>query len=224
MEDLLCKAFDEVYEHEFDKYKKGRFHFFSFRHRRMMKELFSRLEKNKPVGSTQEYQYVPKKKRPSALIIAIIVSAVLTITASAIAIYSFNFERHQTHTVVFSENVENAPTTIRQMYTIDAPPYGYIETERYEGTAVVNVTYTKGNESLSFQQSVKPTYKPHVNTEGYKIIETDVNGYSGFYVENEAHMLLIWDQDDYIFTLIGNFNKDEMIELAKSVKIREMRN
>ena len=41
-----------------------------------------------------EMPYVPKKKRPSALIIAIIVSAVLTITASAIAIYSFNFERH----------------------------------------------------------------------------------------------------------------------------------
>ena len=82
MEDLLCKAFDEVYEHEFDKYKKGRFHFFSFRHRRMMKELFGRLEtKNVPADSAyQEYQYVPKKKRPSALIVAIVFSILLSLS------------------------------------------------------------------------------------------------------------------------------------------------
>ena len=222
MEDLLCKAFDEVYEHEFDKYKKGRFHFFSFRHRRMMKELFSRLEtKNVPAGSAyQEYQYVPKKKRPSALIIAIIVSAMLTITASAIVIYGFGFEGHPTHTIVFSENVENAPIIIRQVYTIDAPPDGYTEAERYEGVAIVTVRYTSenNNESLHFQQFVKPTFRPHINTEGYEIIETDVNGHSGFYVENEEHMLLIWDQGDYILSLIGNFSKDELIEIAKSVK------
>lgn len=226
MEDLLCKAFDEVYEHEFDKYKKGRFHFFSFRHRRMMKELFSRLEtKNVPADSAyQEYQYVPKKKRPSALIVAIVFSILLSLTAGAIAAYNFGFKKHPDHTLVFLENNSDAPATIDYVYMLDPVPDGFKETDRTDGLIIASVRYESEKSHISLSQNVKKSYISHLNTEEYEIIKTDVNGYDGFYIEYGVQTHLTWDNGDYILSLDGTLNKDELIELAKCVKTREAMN
>ena len=117
MNELLCKALDEIYETEFDKYKTGKKHFFSLRHRRMMRKLFKELDaKPKFEAATEVYTYKAKKRRPVALVIAIIFSVLLSITAAAFAIYSFGFKKQPDHTIAFSENIENAPTTIEPVY------------------------------------------------------------------------------------------------------------
>lgn len=223
MDELLCKAFDEVYEHEFDKYKIKRFHIFSLRHRRMMKKLFKELETKRETESpSTAYHYSVKRKRPALLIVAIIFSVLLSATAAAYAVYSFGFKKQPDHTIVFSENIENAPATIEYQYIVDPLPDGFNESKRNIGVAIANVTYKNGDEYFTVEQDVKKEYRANYNTEGYEIEKTKVNGYDGFYIGFGEISTLVWDNGDYILELQGTFDKSELLELAKNVKAQEI--
>ena len=58
---IIKKALEEIYEKEFEKYKVTKPHFFSFRHRRMMRKLFKQLE-NK---SKQSKRNAPESDKES---------------------------------------------------------------------------------------------------------------------------------------------------------------
>ncbi len=223
MDELLCKALDEIYETEFDKYKTSKKHFFSLRHRRMMRKLFKELDaKPKSEAVTEEYTYKAKKRRPVALVIAIIFSVLLSIAAAAVAIYSFGFKKQPDHTIAFSENIENAPTSIEYIYVIEPLPDGYEENRRAIGEIFSNITYQKDENSLAVAQWIKKDYICNYNTEEYDIEQIDVNGHEGFYITIENKTILVWDNGDYILELRGTLDKNELLDLAKSTKIEEI--
>lgn len=225
MEELLRRALEEVYEHEFDKYEVKRPHFFSFRHRRMMRKLFKQLEtKNKSTNTTQAYHYKPKKKRSAAFIVAVIISILLSATAAAIAIYSFGFKKQPDHTIAFSENIENSPSTIEYAYTIEPLPDGLEESNRTTGSVVASITYQNDKSILHLNQWVKKDYVCNYNTEGYEIEEIDVNGHDGFFVEFNNDNFLVWDNGDYVLELYGTLDKDELLNLSKYTKIQQIQN
>lgn len=223
MDELLCKAFDEVYEHEFDKYKIKRFHVFSLRHRRMMKKLFKELETKRETESpSTAYQCSTKRKRPALLIVAIIFSVLLSVTAAAYAVYSFGFKKQPDHTIAFSENLENALTEIIYIYVIDPLPDDFKECTVNTGLFTSNITYKNGDKYLTLKQNVKVKYKTNYNTEGYEIEKTKVNGSDGFFIKFNDENILVWDNGDYILELQGTFDKSELLELAKNVKAQEI--
>lgn len=223
MDELLCKALDEIYETEFDKYKTGKKHFFSFRHRRMMRKLFKELDaKPKSEAVTEEYTYKAKKRRPVALVIAVIFSVLLSITAAAFAIYSFGFKKQPDHTIAFSENIENAPTTIEHVYVIEPLPEGYAEISRAKGVIACDITYQKGENTLTLTQCIKKKYKSNYNTEGYEIEKIDVNGHDGFFITVKNKTVIVWDNGDYILELYSTLDKNELLDLAKSTKIEKI--
>lgn len=225
MKELLCKALEEVYESEFDKYKDQKPHFFSFRHRRMMRELFRRFEKEKESAYiAPTYSYEPRRKRPAALIIAIAVSVLISIAAGAIAIYSFGFKKQSDHTIVFSENIESSPSIIEYVYTIDPLPEGFKESSRTIGSVVSDTTYQNDESTLLLAQTVKKLYICNYNTEGYEIEKLDVNGHDGFFIDFKNASFLVWDNDDYVLELYGTLDKDELLDLAKRTKIKRFEN
>ena len=75
-------------------------------------------------------------------------------------------------------------------------------------------------QTLLFEQTVKSEFNSHINTEGYFLQETTINGYNAVCVEYNRgagfDSLIIWDSKDYILTLDGNFTKNELINLAIS--------
>lgn len=220
MDELLCKAFDEVYEHEFDKYKVGKNHFFSFRHRRRMKQLFSRLErKNTESINTSPAPYKAKKLRPATLLIVFITSAVMAVSAAGYAICNFVYIKYQDHTLVFLENPQNSPSEIECAYTLDTLPDGFREASRTDGLVVSSVRYENDNTYISIEQIVRAEYRGYVNTEGYEMKEITIDDYPGFYIELERDTLLIWDNGDYILSLQSTSDINELLELAKNVKV-----
>ena len=225
MEELLRRALEEVYEHEFDKYEVKRPHFFSFRHRRMMRKLFKQLEtKNKSTNTTQAYHYKPKKKRPAAFIVAIIISILLSATAAAITIYSFGFKKQPDHTIAFSENIENSPSIIEYVYVIEPLPDGFEESKRTIGSGISDITYQNDKGVLLLRQWVKKDYICNYNTEGYEIEKIDVNGHDGFYVKLKNDNFLVWDNGDYVIELYSTLDKDELLNLSKYTKIQQIEN
>lgn len=223
MDDLLCKAFDEVYEHEFDKYKVKKFHIFSLRHRRKMKELFRQLEvKEEDKNVSQGYRLHAKKKRPALLIVAIIFSILLSVTAAAYAVYSFGFKKQPDHTIVFSENIEKSPSKIECLYVISPLPDGYTKKENSKGHIYADVRYSNEEKYFILTQKVKKKYICRYNTEGYEIEKLDINGCDGFFVKFKDDNFLVWDNGDYVLELYGTLDKNELVELAKNVKAQEI--
>jgi hypothetical protein len=223
MDELLCKALDEIYETEFDKYKTRKKHFFSFKHRRMMRKLFKELDaKPKSEVTTEVYTYKAKKRRPAALVIAIIFSVLLSIVAGAVAIYSFGFKKQTDHTIAFSENIENAPTSVEYVYVIEPLPDGYIESTRTKGMLFCDITYQKDKDILKLSQYAKKDYMCSYNTEEYDIEKIDVAGHDGFIIEFKDDTVLVWDNGDYILELYGTLDKNELLDLAKSTKIEKI--
>ena len=223
MDELLCKALDEIYETEFDKYKTGKKHFFSFRHRRMMRKLFKELDvRTKSENTTEVYTFKTKKRRPVALVIAVIFSVLVSITAAAFAIYSFGFKKQSDHTIAFSENIENAPTSIEYIYVIEPLPDGYEENRRAIGEIFSNITYQKDENSLAVAQWIKKDYMCSYNTENYEIEKIDIAGYEGFFVKLEDNNFIVWDNGDYILELYGTLDKNELLDLAKCTKIEKI--
>ena len=54
--------------------------------------------------------------------------------------------------------------------------------------------------------------------------EVIVNGLSGFYIDwgrsKELNGGLFWINDDYVFSVVGNIDKNQMLKIAESAKIQ----
>lgn len=65
----------------------------------------------------------------------------------------------------------------------------------------------------------------HYNTEHHSFENIEINGKSGLCIDfsgNKAiSALLVWDNGDYILEIIGDFDKYDIINLAKSAKVLE---
>jgi len=76
---------------------------------------------------------------------------------------------------------------------------------------------------LVFGQTVKSEFNPHINTEGYDLQETKVNSCNAIYIEYinayGVSSTVIWDNEDYILELFGNFDNNELRDLAISNEI-----
>ena len=98
-------------------------------------------------------------------------------------------------------------------------PEGY-ELYKSSSSAIHQFTIYRNddNKELIFKQTVKSEYNSHVNTEGYLIEEIDIHNYDAICVEYERttgiSSAVIWNSDEYILELHGNFAKDELINLA----------
>ena len=79
------------------------------------------------------------------------------------------------------------------------------------------------NQTLAFQQTVKSKFHPHINTEGYDLQETKVNSCNAIYIEYinayGVSSTVIWDNEDYILELFGDFDNNELRDLAISNEI-----
>ena len=76
---------------------------------------------------------------------------------------------------------------------------------------------------MVFGQTVHSEFNPHINTAGYDLQETKVNSCNAIYIEYinayGVSSTVIWDNEDYILELFGNFDNNELRDLAISNEI-----
>ena len=130
---------------------------------------------------------------------------------------------HNTH--LFAIDTANCPSTIEKEYSLSVVPEGF---EMYDVSATstdITVMYCNPDteQVLVFGQTVKSEFNPHINTEGYDLQETKVNSCNAIYIEYinayGVSSTVIWDNEDYILELFGNFDNNELRDLAISNEI-----
>ena len=197
---------------------------FSAKHNRKMKMAFDVFAKkqtsayNQPVSTTVKSSLNIRKR---ILIAAIIIVCLALVTGCVIAFISNSFRGtvYNDNTYLFAFDVGDSPTVIEEEYMLSIVPEGYELTEIISSNINRFIIYENShNKEFVFKQTVKSKYNSHINTEGYDIEEIFVNGCDAICVEYEGKKgissVVIWNNDEYILELYGDFAKKELINLA----------
>ncbi len=96
--------------------------------------------------------------------------------------------------------------------------------DRYERTVTVDssvwyaVSYTQGESNLYYMQYTTDTFRYTDVSKDYAITNLTINGSDGLFMEGEDYSAAIWTDGEYTYLLEGDFEKDEIIKIAESVK------
>lgn len=220
-EKLLQQALLEACQQEFAPFEDGGEHRFSRDHKRKMKAMFKEF-------SRKPKKKISLKRRIVIVAIAVLVTGLLGVTAVAVANRFGIFGVFHDHTEIITNDRSDVPTQIEDIYCLPNPPLGY---HLYEYSANIgSVTFIYISETdvdingfpmeMMFDQCTKDDYHSYINTEGYEIVNIYVENYEGYYVDFDHAILLVWDNNDYVFELYSDqFNLDELLEMAKTVCI-----
>lgn len=214
------------YEKEFASVEKAELPKFSAKYKRQIKKAFRIFDRNH-AQSTGIPAFEKTNKRMSfkkrMLLVTALIAFMIFATGNTLAYISDAFHGviHTDNTQIRVRNTENCPTTIEKIYRLSVLPEGYKLYEVTESFGMVVTTYKNDlGYSLTFVQTIKEYFNSHINTEGYSLCETYINDCNALYVEFDieprTEALLIWDNQDYILTLDGVFNKNQLIDLAIS--------
>lgn len=213
LKEIMC----EVYRQDFAEFDNPPRHYFS---RRSRKKLNSILYPNalQPVENSR--RIAPSKRIIIALLIIILMA--VGITVGAAITNGFLRKEHSDNTELFTPATANCPKTIENVYYLPEIPKGYELYETVSDNWSISTSYMNRNidRCLALEQTVKELYKSHVDNEHHPLEEVDINGHYGLYLgKGDGWGVIIWDNGDYILELSGDFNKDELLNLAKSTKI-----
>lgn len=217
------KAFSEIAEVPLPR--------FSLKHRMRMNKIFKQFAKNKKLISNskcsarqrvaEHYKPLSLHKRLVLLTVLILFLALATGFIVLFVSKSFRGTVHADNTHLFAFNTDNCPDKIEKVYALSVVPEGFeLLNSGISNTSVLYRYKNSAGQELFFKQIVKSKYASHVDTESYFFEEIEIYGCNAVYVQYDIgegnNSLVIWDNRDYILTLRGNFNKDELLDLAIS--------
>lgn len=194
-------------------------HKFSKRFERKMKKLVGHGCAEPKSG----HKKITGKRLFVCVIAAIIAASLMAFSVGAVreTFKKFIMNVFDTHTDVLSVEDDSAPASFEDIYIINVPD-GYANTykaELYEWSPYLNYEYRNGDRYIFFTQFLKSQYDIRLNTENRSLSYIEINGCEGFIVDiGDNEYYISWDNGDYIFDVMGNIDKNALIEIANSVQ------
>lgn len=221
-DELLLSALETVCMEDYVCTRPVPVHHFSRRHRKAMERI---LYPNGDIPALSG-QIRLSRRTLIILIAAVFLAAFITGAALVSFINGFAGRVHHDNTQFYGEVSNSQPDTIQEVYSLTGVPEGYYLVEEVQEQNQCYVTYENANnayKSFTFSQIIKSDFDAHLTTEGYPIDNVTVNGSEGFYINwgnsEKPDGGIYWTNDNYAFSIIGNFDKEEMLKLAESAKV-----
>ena len=211
--------YDEIYEQADDESD------FSKGFEKKMDKLISRRRKPYYIMINTAF------KRVAVIIIAFISISVVTVL-SVDALRDFfkdffvNIFSDHSHVVANtapevgeSSKIITYPEKIESKYEITYDLSDYEKTVYSDDEISVEIGYVKDDKTIDFSQYAVSQYDAFLNTEDAEIEHIDINGHDAmFFMDNNGYYSIIWNNGEYIIQISANLNKDEFINIAKSVQ------
>lgn len=182
----------------------------SEKYERYMKKLFDKMRGNK-------YHKFTRKATRCILIAAIILS--LTVSAFAMPI-TRNYIINKFGDF-FNYSVVSGDVNDIKGVSFNYVPSNFVLVDETTGDNYSYKSYTKENEHLKINiVSANYTVKFRNDDIDYETISNNKIDYMLF--ENKQYFLngVLWNENNYIFTIQGNVSKEELMKIAKSVEFR----
>ncbi len=89
--------------------------------------------------------------------------------------------------------------------------------EAAESSIVNTISFSNDQgQTITFKQYKSENADIRIDTENAQVQNVEIHGHDALIAEKEGLISIVW-KEDYLFTLIGNANKNEMIKMANSV-------
>lgn len=177
-----------------------------------MKKMFAKYEREEKIKSFRTF--AGRAACVFAAVVVVSATAVLGVDAWRLKLMNFFFAPSNPGTNI-SFN-DNGGTT----YSDDYVRLGYVPM----GFQVVDSTVTEQSNLIIFQNAEKYFYfdissvdvHMNVDTENAVIENVTINGHNGILSLKEETSILVWYDDNNVYTISGNISKDEILKIAKS--------
>ena len=224
----ISDIFGEAYRREFSEFDNSPQHKFSFSHNRKMKRIFKLYSDNQTQQNPGNTKSV--KRLSLAFILIIILLALTAVSAVAVALYNgFKQKEYSDHTDLLVIDYENGPETIEYIYEFTALPeyYEIVNCEIYiDSLCWTEIENLNTGKTSLFTQTVKKEYIGHYDNENSVYSTVYIDDILAIYMdssdESDIFGTLVWDNGDYVLEITGYLTKNELIDLAKSLKIKNL--
>ena len=187
----------------------------------------------------QKKVYYPVIKTTGRRIAVAIIAAVMMGSVTAVAygpareaIKDFFMKHFGTHDVVETNNyIENIDINssyytklkIEDEYGI-AVPDGFKLEEYHSDDNLINCRYSNDEDYIRFKQYPAGTYRVYYDnehTKSYNYTDDEDNKYLVY--EAATRHTFIWNNGQYVFEITSNLDKEDIVDLCKSTKIKEIK-
>ena len=99
---------------------------------------------------------------------------------------------------------------------------GYEEVARDELSKHIRIIYVNNNKETmySYIQQTQDMGQ-HINTEDTKYEKLDTSYGRAYYCDNEGERQIYWDYGGYVFSILGDISKEEMVKIIDSVQLEK---
>ncbi len=221
---ILAKVLDDVLTQELDEYLAAVDfsieHNFSAKFERRMEKLIKRREK-------LYYRLISTTGRRAVCVAA----AVILVLCFAMSFESVRAAVKEFFTTVFSDHIvmevypefaENDPDTLEEIYEITALPEGFELVDSEVCSAYAYENYVFEDYYINFGQNTKAAYSISLDNE-HSAFETYVDASGQEYLIHQSQsgsLCVIWSNNGYILEVESNLNKEKVIDLCISTKVK----
>gem|GEM_PF-4323344 len=161
-------------------------------------------------------------KNIEVVIISIFIAGtttILSVEAIREKVFGFFIEIFEKFSIIQYDGEEDAPESIENIYEITDGMEGYTLHYEEQTDFFISKIYVKEEIVIDYFQWTKGEYKQNWNTEDAEIEHIEINGYKAIiFTDNHNYNHIIWEDQDYVFTLSTNLGENALIEMAKSVQ------
>ena len=220
---ILSRAIGEAFEPKLDEFIDS-VNFdvnaeFSEKFERKMDKLIRR--RNKPYFNL----ICTGGRRAACIVAAIIILSASSLSVEAVreAVNDFFMSIFGDHTVVSVNNAteKDYPATIKEEYAISNLPDGFELSDYNRDSGTIFAAYYNGDKYILFEQIVHCAYTDNLDNEHSELeYYTDESGQE-YLIHNTDHdYCFTWDNGEYILKITSNLDKNDMLELCKSTKLK----
>ena len=203
----------------------------SKRHDRAMQRIFRRYERNTRKLRPRTDIGIRNTRKRLLVAVLVIILAVLSGCAAYVMSKSFRVEEQGKYTEITLLSFENCPTVIEDKYYLSGLPEEFdlidIRTPSVSEQPYIVKCYKnkQPGKLVYFKQYVKPWFRSqrYQNFGRIKFVETEINGHSGLFADHSVEgydgAWVLWDNGDYLLSVMGDLPKIDILNLAKSTKI-----
>ena len=202
----------------------------SQKHNRAMKRIFRRYERNTRKLRPRTDIGIRNTRKRLLVAMLVIILAVLTGCAAYVMSKSFRVEGQGKYTEVTLLSIENCPTIIEDKYYLSGLSNEFELTDTQIPSATNPPYIVKCYENkqtgqrIRFKQYIKSEYGLHrYHTKGLKFIELEINDHSALFFNHSTDdydmTWVLWDNGDYLLSVMGDLPKKDLLDLAESTKV-----
>ncbi|MGF7060271.1 DUF4367 domain-containing protein [Brassicibacter mesophilus] len=224
LDNILIMAFKEaeliVLENISEKESKEK-HIFSNKFKDKMKKLIA-YEKRRARMKT--LYYFKKAVAVLLIVLTVVFASTMSVKAWRVKLFNTIINIFEKFSEVRYEGVDKSADKIEDN-TFYAPKYmptGFnTEKEDINFFGQLIIYKNKNGEEIVFEQYKLENRKMIMDTEGTELESMNINGFEGYFYSNKGINNIFWDDGYYGFVISSSINKEEIIKIAESIKIKK---